>query len=79
MNVCYLLQLRHSWERSFGALSAHTMFNWAVKMFFNCTLALSTNIKIPFFISCNDTMRLNEVHFKARTVLKDSRASLCRT
>ena len=77
--MCYLLQLRHPWERSFCALSTHTMFNGAVKMFFNCPLALSTNIKIPFFITCSDTMRFNEVHFEARTILKDSRASLCRT
>ena len=78
MNVCYLLQLRHPWERSFCALSAYTMFNRAVKMFFNCTLALATDIKIPFFITCSNTMSFNEVHFEARAIVKDSRASLFR-
>lgn len=74
---CYLLQLRHTWEMSFRTLSTDTMFNRTVKMFLDFTLA--SDIEVLFFIICSHAMSFNQVHFQARTVVKYSRATLCRT
>ena len=77
--TCYLFQLRHPWERSLCTLSAYTMFNRTVEMFFNLTLALTTGIKLLFFAIRSNAMSLDEVHPKARAILKLFRTSLSRT
>ena len=75
-NNHYLLQLRHAWERAFSPLSTHAVFNRAVVMFFNCTFAPATNKNIFLLFIYSDTVGFNEVHSKARSILKDSRATM---